>query len=91
MYDTTTDPDVIGYSISTDGIHWPPGRSLAIQAVKGKWSPEIRTPLGLVEEADGTFTVFYTGFEQAPDWTRLMESKPVNTFAIGFARVRLGP
>jgi hypothetical protein len=89
VYDITSDPDVIGYSISADGMHWPPGRSLAIQTAKGKWSPEIRTPLGLVEEADGVFTVFYTGFEQVPDWTRLMESKPVNTFAIGFVRVKL--
>lgn len=90
VYDTSAAPDAIGYSISADGIHWPPGRSLTVQAAKGKWSPEIRTALGLVEEADGTFTLFYTGFEQPADWPRLMEAKPVNTFAIGFARVRLG-
>jgi hypothetical protein len=35
--------------------------------------------------------VFYTGFEQAADWTRLMAAKPVNTFAVGLARVRLNP
>jgi len=91
VYDTTGDPDAIGYSISEDGIRWPPGRSLPLQTVKGKWSPEVRTPLGLVDEGDGTFTVFYTGFEQEPDWIKLMESKPVNTFAIGFARIRLIP
>ena len=56
---------------------------------QGRWSPEIRTPLGLVPEDDGTFTVFYTGFEQKPDWTALMESKPANTFAIGSARVKV--
>jgi hypothetical protein len=60
-----------------------------LQTTAGRWSPEIRTPLGLVPEDDGTFTVFYTGFEQKADWTRLMESKPVNTFAVGFARVKL--
>ena len=90
VYDATGSPDAIGYAISDDGIHWPPGQSLVLQRTPGKWSPEIRTPLGLVPENDGTFTIFYTGFEQAADWTRLMESKPVNTFAIGFARVRLG-
>ena len=58
-------------------------------SAKGRWSKEIRTPLGLVDEGDGTYTVFYTGFEQETDWPRLMEAKPVNTFAIGFARVRL--
>jgi hypothetical protein len=90
VYDHNKDPDAIGYSVSADGIHWPPGQSLVLQPTPGKWSAEIRTPLGLVPEEDGTFTVFYTGFEQKADWTRLMESKPVNTFAVGFVRVRLG-
>ena len=89
VYDTGGNPDAIGYSISDDGIRWPQGQSLAIQTARGQWSKEVRTPLGLVDEGDGTFTVFYSGFEQPPDWTRLMEAKPVNTFAIGFARVRL--
>jgi hypothetical protein len=89
VYDTGGNPDAIGYSISEDGIRWPQGRSLAIQTATGQWSKEVRTPLGLVAEGDGTFTVFYTGFEQKADWTRLMEAKPINTFAIGFARVRL--
>src|SRR5687768_5451988 len=31
VYDTSKGPDAIGYSVSADGIHWPPGRSLAIQ------------------------------------------------------------
>jgi hypothetical protein len=89
VYDATKEPNAIGYSISDDGIHWPPGESLALQRESGKWSYEVRTPLGLVEEADGSFTVFYTGFEQQPDWTALMASKPANTMAIGFARVKL--
>ena len=90
VYDTARNPDAIGYSISADGIHWPAGDLLVLQPATGKWSPEIRTPLGLVDEDDGTYTMFYTGFEQPADWTRLMEAKPVNTFALGFARVRLG-
>ena len=89
VYDTGGNPDAIGYSISDDGIRWPQGQALAIQPAKGRWSKEIRTPLGLVDEGDGTYTVFYTGFEQETDWPRLMKAKPVNTFAIGFARVRL--
>ena len=89
VYDTGKNPDAIGYSISADGIHWPPGEALAVQQQRGKWAHEIRTPLGLVEEADGTFTMFYTGFEQPPDWTALMAAKPANTMAIGFARVKL--
>lgn len=89
VYDISGNPDAIGYSISADGIRWPQGQSLAIQSPTGRWSKEVRTPLGLVDEEDGTYTVFYTGFEQEADWARLMEAKPVNTFAIGFARLRL--
>jgi hypothetical protein len=88
VYDTAG-PDAIGYSISADGIRWPQGQSLPIQTPDGRWSKEIRTPLGLVDERDGSYTVFYTGFEQEANWPRMMEAKPVNTFAVGVARVRL--
>jgi len=89
VYDTTKDPDAIGFSWSKDGSQWSAGQSVAIQRVKGKWSPEVRTPLGLVPEVDGTYSVFYTGFEQPADWNALMAGKPSNTFAVGFARLRM--
>jgi hypothetical protein len=51
----------IGYSISQDGIHWHQGRSLVVQTTpQSSWSADLRTPLGLVPEADGTFTLLYT-------------------------------
>ena len=37
---------------------------------------------------DGKYTVFYTGFEQPPDWTRLLAGKGGETCAIGFAEVK---
>jgi hypothetical protein len=89
VYDTTVNPDAIGYTFSADGIEWSAGRALVVQPSRGRWSPEVRTPLGLVDEGDDTFTVFYTGFEQAADWTTLLEAKPVNTFAIGIATIRI--
>jgi hypothetical protein len=89
VYDTTADPDAIGFTWSKDGLDWSRGQTVVIQPSKGNWAPEVRTPLGLVPESDGTYTVFYTGFEQAADWKRLMEAKPANTFAIGFVRVRI--
>jgi len=89
VYDTTTDPNAIGFTWSRDGAEWSAGQSVVIQRTKGTWSPEVRTPLGLVPEADGTYSVFYTGFEQPADWNALMAGKPANTFAIGFARVRI--
>jgi len=85
-------PDSIGYAFSQDGIHWQPGKSLAIQPEPGTWSKDVRTPLGLIPEADGAFTVFYTGFEQEPNWAGLMAGKPTSTCAIGKAVVKLkGP
>ena len=89
VYDTTTNPDAIGYTFSADGVEWSAGQALVVQPARGKWAPEVRTPLGLVAEDDGTYTVFYTGFEQPADWAKLLDAKPVNTFAIGFARVRI--
>jgi len=89
VYDATTDPDAIGFTWSKDGSEWSAGQSLVVQPSKGKWAPEVRTPLGLVSEGDGTYTVFYTGFEQPADWTKLLDAKPANTFAIGFARVKI--
>jgi hypothetical protein len=89
VYDTTTNPDAIGFTWSKDGIAWSGGQTVVVQPSKGKWSPEVRTPLGLVAEEDGGYTIFYTGFEQAADWTALMAGKPANTFAIGFVRVKI--
>jgi hypothetical protein len=89
VYDTTADPDAIGFTWSKDGVEWSPGQTVVIQPATGKWSPEVRTPLGLVPEPDGTYTVFYTGFEQPADWTKLMAATPASTFAVGFVRVRL--
>lgn len=53
----------VGYAVSADGIHWPRGGSLAVQPPSGpaQWSDDIRTPLGLIAEADGTYSMLYTG------------------------------
>lgn len=51
----------VGYSVSADGIHWPKGGNIAVQtAGAGNWSDDVRTPLSLIAEADGTFTMLYT-------------------------------
>jgi hypothetical protein len=89
VYDGET-PDGIGWAHSEDGVRWGKGQGLVLQPRAGEWSKEMRTPLGLVPEGDGLFTVFYTGFEQAPDWERILaEAGGPVTCAIGFAEVRL--
>jgi len=87
VYDTDR-ADAIGWAYSANGIDWGPGRSLIVQPTGGAWSKDVRTPLGLIDEGGGRFTVFYTGFEQTPDWDRLFRGAGRETCAIGFAEVR---
>jgi hypothetical protein len=51
------------------------------------WDKNIRTPLGLVEEDDGTFTLFYTGFQRPAEGE---SSKGWNGYRnVGLLKVRL--
>ena len=59
VYDNHVEHSV-GYTFSRDGIHWAPGRALVVQKAKGIWASEVRTPLGLIPEGHGSFTLFYT-------------------------------
>jgi hypothetical protein len=88
VYDTDR-ADAIGWAYSANGIDWGPGQGLSVQPESGSWSKDVRTPLGLIDEGGGRFTVFYTGFEQTPDWNRLFRGTGRETCAIGFAEVKL--
>jgi len=57
-------PNEIGYALSADGIHWEAGQHLVVQSGKRVWATEVRTPLGLVDEGNGHFTLFYTANEK---------------------------
>jgi hypothetical protein len=87
VYDTDINyPNAIGYTWSSDGLHWMPGRSLVVQPKgNGFWADSVRTPLGLVPEGHGLFTMFYTGYQKAPG------SKDMGFGAIGFVSVKLQP
>ena len=63
VYDTDA-ANAIGYTFSSDGIHWSPGQHLLVQEGKGVWATEVRTPLGLISEAKDSFTLFYTANEK---------------------------
>jgi hypothetical protein len=52
--------NVIGYTISEDGIHWPHRKVVNLQP-KHAWSSTLRVPLGLVPEEDNVFRVYYSG------------------------------
>ncbi len=64
VYDTDA-KNAIGFTWSSDGIHWAAGEEIVVQPRgSGHWASDIRTPLGLVPEGNNTFTVFYTGGEK---------------------------
>ncbi|WP_343520928.1 hypothetical protein [Sphingomonas sp.] len=68
----------VSYSVSKDGIRWHQGRSLIVQSDANNWASDIRTPLGLVAEGNGVYTILYTG---------RMKDKPF--WAIGKVKVKL--
>lgn len=63
VFDSFGDQE-IGYSLSTDGIHWNHETRIKVQSQKNLWGDPgdhaMRTPLCAIEEEDGTFTVIYT-------------------------------
>jgi hypothetical protein len=67
VFDTIQQPGRIGYALSSNGVDWAPARSLALDKAK-LWTSDVRTPLGLIPEGDGTFTLFYTGYFDQPGY-----------------------
>ena len=54
---------IAGYTCSKDGIHWLPGGRILVQPNgPANWSSDLRTPMGLIPEGKGIYTMFYTGF-----------------------------
>jgi len=88
MYDNHI-PNEVGYALSTDGIHWQAGKHLVVQSGSGIWASEVRTPLGLVEEADGRYTLFYTANEKADGSTPDAYGVTLTPGAMGFVELRI--
>lgn len=63
VFDSFGDQE-IGYSISTDGVNWSKEARIRIQNGNNIWGDAgdhaMRTPLCVIEEENGTFTVVYT-------------------------------
>ncbi len=67
-----------GYSLSRDGVRWTPATYLRLDPVITPWWETMRTPLGLVAEGDGLYTIVFTAW------------KPNGRFhPIGMVKVRL--
>lgn len=71
----------VGYSVSPDGVTWPPGKRLAVLPEgEGNWSEDMRTPLGLIPLEGGRYAMLYTA-----------RVKGEMFWAVGLATVRLEP
>jgi len=56
----------MGYLLSWDGVHWSKVRHIDIEPAVKRWWAEMRTPLSLIKEADGTYTMFFTAYKNRP-------------------------
>ena len=52
-------PNMIAYTLSKDGIHWSEAHYLPIDTKVKKWWHTMRTPLGLIPEGNGIYTIIY--------------------------------
>lgn len=53
----------MGYTLSWDGVNWCPLRHFELEPAVKKWWRMMRTPLSLIPEEDGTYTMFFTAFK----------------------------
>lgn len=53
----------MGYTLSWDGVNWCPLRHFELEPAVRKWWSMMRTPLSLIEEPDGSYTMFFTAFK----------------------------
>lgn len=82
---TSGKSNVFGFSYSNDGVNWPASNGAAVSLAPSNgttpWFSVVRTPLGLIDEGNGTYTMFYTAWHQPPGQPR--------TEAVGFAILEL--
>jgi len=73
-------PNMFGYSLSRDGIHWSKATYFSIRTKVKRWWKTMRTPLGVIPEGDNIYTIMFTAW------------KPGGRFhPIGMVRVKLKP
>jgi hypothetical protein len=75
--------NVIGYSISEDGKHWPYRKVINVLP-NNDWTQQMRTPLGLIPEKDDVFRVYYTCQQKEK-----RSKEGGDFFPVGMARVKL--
>ena len=56
-------PNMMGYSVSRDGIQWSEARYLPIESKVKKWWDVMRTPVCLIPEGDNVYTILYAAIQ----------------------------
>jgi hypothetical protein len=51
--------NMIGYTVSKDGLHWSEARYIPLHTKVRCWWNTMRTPLCLIPEGDGVYTILY--------------------------------
>jgi hypothetical protein len=54
--------DEIAYACSRDGIHWEKEQLIKLEPAPG-WIKNTRTPLCLIDEGKGIYTIYFTAFD----------------------------
>jgi hypothetical protein len=72
-------PNMFGYSLSADGVHWSEAAYFPIRTKVKMWWHTMRTPLGLIPEDDNVYTIVFTAINDQ------------RFHPIGMVRVRLKP
>jgi lysophospholipase L1-like esterase len=70
VFETIARENGFGYAESSDGVHWSRAKELLLRAAP-KQIRKVRTPLGMVAEPDGSFTIFFTGYSRMDGWGEL--------------------
>jgi len=58
-------PNMMGYTVSKDGLHWTKARYLPIQDKVKKWWDIMRTPLCLIPEGNDRYTILYAAISHS--------------------------
>lgn len=56
-------PNMIGYSLSKDGLNWSQAHYLPIETKVDKWWDIMRTPLCLIPEGNDIYTIVYNAID----------------------------
>lgn len=56
-------PNMIGYSLSADGVNWAEAHYLPIETKVEKWWDIMRTPLCLIPEGNDVYTIVYNAID----------------------------